>query len=317
MSSEKLPSRKREGLGEGSSTSSAMTDTSLPQPLPQAGGGSVRASLTLATQSLTPISDTPRLDAELLMAHALGTTRETLILSQLNTPTPLGFAPLLARRLAHEPLAYITGTRDFWTISLRVAPGVLIPRPDSETLIEAAVDHFGKQGPATILDLGTGSGALLLAALAQWPDATGRGVDQSEAALAIAQSNAAALGLASRATFTKGDWVDGVTGRYDLILCNPPYVETNADLSPEVLAEPHQALFAGADGMDDYRRLIPQLPPLLAAGGVIAVEIGATQAVAVSSLFKSTGLNPQVRKDLAGRDRAIVHFSLGKPPEST
>ena len=130
-----------------------------------------------ATQVFASVSDTPRLDAELLMAHALGVSREAMLLDALDTPAPADFEEFLIRRLAHEPVAYITGTRDFWTISLKIAPGVLIPRPDSETLIEAAVEHFGAASPQTILDLGTGSGALLLAALAQWPRATGLGID--------------------------------------------------------------------------------------------------------------------------------------------
>ena len=277
----------------------------------------VRASLQQATKILSAITDTPRLDAELLMAHALGVTREKLILSGLDHATPPSFDTLVDRRMHREPLAYITGTRDFWTIRLKVAPGVLIPRPDSETLIDAAVDHFGEQGPASVLDLGTGSGALLLAALAEWPAAKGLGIDNSDAALAIASDNASALGLAPRARFQKGDWAGGLTGSFDLILCNPPYVETGAELSPEVLAEPHGALFAGGDGLGDYRRLIPQLPKLLAPSGMIAVEIGASQAAAVTGLFDACGLATTTKQDLAGRNRAILHFSLGKPPEST
>ncbi|MEY2925961.1 MAG: hypothetical protein RL367_438 [Pseudomonadota bacterium] len=276
----------------------------------------VRATLQAATVSLAAVTDTPRLDAELLMMHALKISRQALILDQLDTLAPGGFAPLLARRLAREPIAYITGMRDFWTISLAVAPGVLIPRPDSETLIEAAIEYFGANGPRTVLDLGTGSGALLLASLAQWPGATGLGVDQSETALAIARTNAAALGLGNRAAFQKGDWATNLAGSFDLILCNPPYVETGADLAPEVLNEPHQALFAGADGLDAYRVIIPQLPGLMAPAGMIAVEIGQAQAPPVTRLFLTEGLSPQIRHDLAGRNRAIVHFSLGKASES-
>ena len=140
----------------------------------------MRAALAAATRRLAAVSDTPRLDAELLMAHALGTTREQLLLRHLDDSAPATFASLIDRRLTHEPVAYITGTRDFWTISLTVGPGVLIPRPDSETLIEAAVEHFAGRAPATILDLGTGPGTLLLAALAEWPDAYGLGIDESD-----------------------------------------------------------------------------------------------------------------------------------------
>ena len=272
----------------------------------------LRDALSQAAAALAEISDTPRLDAELLMAHALAMSREAMLLDALDAPVPAVFEELLVRRVAHEPVAYITGQRDFWTISLAVAPGVLIPRPDSETLIEAAVDHFGQEGPRTVLDLGTGSGALLLAALTEWPDARGLGIDASAEALAIASGNAARLGLASRARFAIGDWGEGIAERFDLVLCNPPYVETGTVLAPDVSDhEPATALFAGADGLDAYRRLVPQLPGLLSPGGMIALEIGATQADAVSALFLKAGLAPAVRQDLGGRDRAIVHFSLG------
>jgi release factor glutamine methyltransferase len=214
--------------------------------------------------------------------------------------------------MQHEPLAYITGTRDFWTITLNVAPGVLIPRPDSETLIEAAVAHFGNAGPRRVLDLGTGSGALLLAALAQWPEAKGLGLDASDGALSIAVANAVALCMADRATFQKGDWADGLSAQFDLILCNPPYVETTAILAPDVADfEPASALYAGVDGLDDYRRIIPQLPSLIAPGGLIAMEIGATQADAVKAIFNANGFPVTCAHDLAGRPRALLHFALG------
>ena len=271
----------------------------------------IRQSLASATALLDAVSDTPRLDAELLMADALGVARDTLLMRHLDGAVPAGFAALLDRRLANEPLAYITGIRDFWTITLRVAPGVLIPRPDSETLIEAAVAHFSSHAPKRILDLGTGSGALLLAALAQWSGAQGLGIDASEKALEQAEMNAIDLGMAERARFQTGDWAADVNGQFDLILCNPPYVETTATLSPEVMNEPHDALFAGKDGLDDYRRIIPQLPALIAPGGLIAVEIGHTQAAAVGALFAASGMQSKCAHDLAGRDRAILHFALG------
>ena len=278
---------------------------------------SLRDALNEATQRLASVSDTPRLDAELLMAHALGLSREALLLGSRDAPAPAGFDALVDRRAAHEPIAYITGTRDFWTISLAVAPGVLIPRPDSETLIEAALEYFASptgngRGPWSILDLGTGSGALLLAVLSEWPEADVLGIDASDLALEIASANARRLGLTPRVRFALGDWGAGLSERFDLILCNPPYIELGASLSADVIDyEPESALFAGSDGLDAYRRLIPQLPPLLSPEGAIAVEIGATQAAAVSDLFVSNGLTPLVRHDLGGRDRAIVHFSLG------
>lgn len=277
------------------------------------GGAPLRVAISAAAERIG--GDTPRLDAELLAAHALGISREELLLRHLDDPAPSEFDALVARRIADEPVAYITGTRDFWTISLSVGPGVLIPRPDSETLIEAALSHFGTQGPKTILDLGTGSGALLLAALDQWPDATGLGVDQSQAALAIARDNARRLGFADRAAFVHGDWAQGIDRRFDLVLCNPPYVECDAELAPEVTRfEPASALYAGRDGLDEYRRLAPETARLLAPGGLALFEIGASQGGGVSALFAVEGHAPMVLKDLAGRDRCIaIHASATNP----
>ncbi|WP_380873450.1 release factor glutamine methyltransferase [Sphingomonas sp. DBB INV C78] len=267
---------------------------------------SVAAALVVAAGRLVD-SDTPRLDAELLMAHALGISREAMLLGRLGDPVPAGFAGLIERRAAGEPVAYITGRRAFWTIELEVGPGALIPRPDSETLIEAAVEHFGKGGPKRILDLGTGPGTLLLAALAEWPEARGLGIDRSEQALAYARANAAALGLDGRAQFRLGDWAVDLEGQFDLVLCNPPYVEIGAALARDVAEhEPHSALFAGEDGLDDYRRLAPMLARLIAPGGLGAVEIGHQQAVAVTGLFKDLGLRCSVRQDLGRRDRCVL-----------
>ncbi len=276
-----------------------------PNPLPQAGGG-IRRSIVAATARFA-FSETARLDAELLMAHALGVSREALLLRHLDDPVPDGFAALVERRAAHEPIAYITGTRAFWTIDLAVGPGVLIPRADSETLIEAAIDHFGDRAPARILDLGTGPGTLLLAALDQWPAATGLGIDASDAALACARDNATRLGMTDRVTFRHGDWAAGVAEQFDLVLANPPYIGTSEPLPDEVRAhEPAAALFAGVDGLDAYRIIAPQLPALLAPGGVAIVEIGATQAEAVTALLVAQGLSVALRHDLAGRPRALV-----------
>ncbi|HEX8194245.1 MAG TPA: peptide chain release factor N(5)-glutamine methyltransferase [Allosphingosinicella sp.] len=267
----------------------------------------VREAVAAAAARLAAVSDTPLLDAELLMAHALGVEREALLLSHASDPAPDTLEPLLLRRLAHEPIAYILGTRGFWTIDLEVGPGVLVPRPDTETLLDAAVARFGKTGPKTILDLGTGSGALLLAALDQWPGATGHGRDASPEALAIAARNADRLGLSDRAAFSLGDWGEGLPGSFDLILCNPPYVETGADLPPDVRNwEPHRALFAGPDGLDDYRRLAPEIARLLALDGLACIEIGHEQAGAAGALFAAQGLRVALRKDLAGRDRCLV-----------
>ena len=268
----------------------------------------VARALSRATQRLRATSDTPRLDAELLMAAALGIGRDRLILDPPNPAIPATFLEMIDRRAAGEPIAYITGQRAFWTIDLEVGPGALIPRPDSETLLVAAVEHFaGTPGPARILDLGTGPGTLLLAALDEWPDATGLGVDVSVEALAYAHRNAARLGLAPRATFANGDWAAGVGGRFDLILCNPPYIADNAETGPGVAAfEPAEALFAGAEGLDDYRRLAPELARLIAPGGLAAIEIGFDQADRVAALFAGVGLDSVLARDLAGRPRALL-----------
>lgn len=241
------------------------------------------------------------------MAEALETSRQAMLLSRLDDDAPAAFEALVARREMAEPVAYILGKRTFWTVELEVGPGVLVPRPDSETLIEAALEHFGARGPRRILDLGTGPGTLLLAALDQWPEASGVGVDASEAALSYAARNAQRLGLASRAEMRIGDWGEGVEERFDLILCNPPYVEEGANLPRDVVAwEPHEALFAAPDGLAEYRRLAPQIPRLLSPGGIACVEIGAGQGSAVASLFEAAGLRVRSRKDLAGMDRCLV-----------
>ena len=268
---------------------------------------SVRAALNQAARALEAVSDSPRLDAELLAAHALGVSRESMILRHLGDPAPEALEALLARRLAHEPVAYITGRRAFWTIELAVGPGVLIPRPDSETLIEAAVEYFGARAPARILDLGTGPGTLLLAALAEWPEAQGLGVDASDVALDYARRNAATLGMAARASFRRGDWGEGLDGRFDLILANPPYIGTGEPLPEQVRRyEPGSALFAGAEGLDEYRRIVPDLRRLLAPGGGAVLEIGWTQAEPVSAIARNGGFAVTLYKDLGGRPRALL-----------
>ena len=278
-----------------------------PDPSPKGEGLSVRAALAAAAARLAPHSDTPRLDAELLMAHVLGIEREAMLLAGGDGTAPAGFETLLARREAGEPVAYITGRRAFWTIELEVGPGVLVPRPDSESLIEAALGYFGDKGPGRIIDLGTGPGTLLLAALDQWPDSTGIGIDASEAALAYARRNSERLGLSDRAEFRRGDWGAGIEERFDLVLCNPPYVESGAGLPRDVAAwEPPEALFAAADGLSEYRRLAPQIPRLLAPAGLACLELGAGQRDAVAALFEPARASLSSLKDLKGIERCLV-----------
>ena len=268
----------------------------------------ISRALSRATEQLGKVSDTPRLDAELLMAAALGIGRDRLILDAPKGEVPASFSGFVERRKSGEPVAYITGHRAFWTIDLEVGPGVLIPRPDSETLIAAAVEHFaGTQGPRRILDLGTGPGTLLLAALDEWPKATGLGIDASGAALEYARSNADRLGMRSRATLRVGNWARGLGEQFDLILCNPPYVASDAEVGPGVAEfEPAEALFAGSDGLDDYRRLAPQIGGLLAPGGLAAIEIGFDQAESAARLFEAQGLDPVLARDLGDRPRALI-----------
>jgi release factor glutamine methyltransferase len=267
----------------------------------------VRA-LADAARQLEGSSDTARLDSELLMAEALHIDRDRLILSPLERPVPKRFWDMVGRRKEGEPVAYITGRRAFWNIELHVGPGVLVPRPDSEVLIASAIEHFADgDGPRRILDLGTGPGTLLLAALDVWPNATGLGVDVSRRALSYASANARRLGFEARVKLVDGDWGQGVAEKFDLVLCNPPYIAEDADLGPGVREfEPDEALFAGRDGLDAYRALARQLPRLVDKAGLATIEIGSAQAGVVSALLGRDGLQPRVAQDLAGRDRALL-----------
>jgi len=261
-----------------------------------------------AARQLEKSSDTARLDAELLMAEALHIDRDKLILSPPDRKVPDRFWNMVERRQAGEPVAYITGRRAFWNVELHVGPGVLVPRPDSEVLIASAIEHFdGSDGPKRILDLGTGPGTLLLAAIDIWPKATGLGVDVSRQALSYASANARRLGFESRVRLIQGDWAKGLAESFDLVLCNPPYVPEDAELGAGVREyEPDEALFAGKEGLDAYRELAPQLPRLLNPGGLAAVEIGSDQADAVTELLTRDGLRASVANDLAGRPRAVL-----------
>jgi release factor glutamine methyltransferase len=185
---------------------------------------------------------------------------------------------------------------------------VLVPRPDSEVLIASAIEHFeGTPGPKRILDLGTGPGTLLLAALDVWPDATGLGIDVSRRALSYAAANTRRLGFEARVKWMQGNWAEGLAETFELILCNPPYIADGADLGAGVREfEPDEALFAGEEGLDAYRSLAPQLPRLLSPGALAAIEIGHDQARAVIALLARDGLRARVAEDLAGQPRAVL-----------
>jgi len=268
----------------------------------------IARALADATRQLSETSDTSRLDAELIMAEALHIDRDKLILSPPDRGVPKRFWIMVGRRARGEPIAYITGRRAFWNIDLHVGPGVLVPRPDSEVLIASAIEHFeGTNGPERILDLGTGPGTLLLAALDIWPNATGVGIDVSRRALSYASANARRLGFDVRLKFRIGNWAEGLKENFDLILCNPPYIAEGAELGPGVREfEPDEALFAGEHGLDAYRALAPQLPRLLNKDGFAAVEIGPDQSEAVTALLARDGLDATVANDLADRPRAVL-----------
>ncbi len=262
------------------------------------------AAQRLAAQGI----DSAALEARLLLAHALGVERH-VYLDRRSPIDPAAFEALLARRLAHEPLAFITGHQGFWTLDLAVSPDTLIPRADSETLILAAKDHCTPP-PRMILDIGTGTGALLLAALVEFPNAFGVGVDISAGAAGLAARNARATGLHDRAAFVCGTWDAALAGRFDLVLSNPPYIPSSeiAGLMPEVaLFEPASALDGGADGLDGYRALMALLPRVLAPSGIAVLELGAGQASAVTDLATRRGLTRVALKaDLGGIPRALV-----------
>jgi release factor glutamine methyltransferase len=266
-----------------------------------------REALADAAARLAAVQSVPRLDAEILMAAALGISIGDMLLKHADDPAPDGFESLVLRRLTGEPMGYVLGQVGFWSIDLACGPGALIPRADSETALDAAVAHFGGRAPSSIVDLGTGPGTLLLAALAQWPQARGLGVDLSEDALCYARANAGRLGLSSRAAFRLGNWAEGISETFDLILCNPPYVEDQAALIPGVVDwEPAIALFGGADGLDHYRVLASQFGGLLGPGGIVCLEIGAGQREAVSALMAAEGFTIESRSDLNGIPRCLI-----------
>lgn len=276
---------------------------------------SVDSTLRAASRRLAEAGiDNARLDARLLLGKVLGIGSPQLLAHPERVLTAAESAQvdmLVARRARREPLAHILGRREFWSLEFQVTADTLDPRPDSETVVEAALAEFpDRAAPLRILDLGTGTGCLLLALLSELPQATGIGVDCSEAALAVAHANGVALGLADRAAFRRARWGEGLDERFDLIVSNPPYIPSAQidRLMPEVARyEPRLALDGGADGLDGYRAIAGEIRRLLSAGGRLAVEFGATQADSVTTIFAAAGLTPAaLRRDLAGHPRCLL-----------
>lgn len=249
------------------------------------------------------------LDARLLLSHALGIAQDRLTLhlpDAISDAQAAAYEAALAARVARQPVAQIIGQRQFWGLTFRVTQDTLDPRPDTEALVAEAV----KAPFLNMLDLGTGTGCILLACLKSMPVARGLGVDISPAALDVARGNADALGLGARASFRASDWFSDVPGCYDLIVSNPPYIAADEmpGLAPEVRDwEPHLALTPGGDGLGPYRIIARDAPSRLMPGGRLLVEIGPTQGAAVAALFAAQGLQEiRVLPDMDGRDRVVV-----------
>lgn len=257
--------------------------------------------------------DTPVLDARLLIEAGAGVSRLEIVTDPRRAVTAEQVAAvdvLTRRRETREPVAHILGRKHFWKLELKVDASVLTPRPDTEFVVEAGLQHLPNDKPARVLDLGAGSGAILLSILHERPLATGVGVDVSGAALEVARANAQALGLSDRVVWRQGHWADGLEGGFDLVVSNPPYIASDAiaALEPEVSRyEPRLALDGGADGLDAYRAIVASLPRLLNPGAAFALEVGKDQADAVTALIKAQGLSTsEPRRDLAGIPRVVV-----------
>lgn len=266
------------------------------------------ALLRAATDRLSAagVADAAR-DARLIMRWAAGLGAASLAAvldDQPDADEAARYEAALLQRLARRPLSHITGQRAFWRHSFFVTPAVLDPRPETETLVAWALEG---PAPARILDLGTGSGCILLSLLDVWQQATGLGVDCSAAALDVATRNAASLGLSGRSTFRRGNWLDDIAGPFDMVVSNPPYLATHEldELSPEVTAEPVAALDGGPDGLGAYRAIAAALAEVLTPHGVAYLEIGPTQADAVSATFAAAGFGAALRHDLDGRARVL------------
>jgi len=257
--------------------------------------------------------DSARLDAGLILGAVLGVDRATLLAEntrRLSAQEIARFEALLARRLERRPLAQVLGHREFWSLDFLVTEATLDPRPDSETLVSAVLTACGTRPPARLLDLGTGTGCLLLSLLTEWPGTWGLGLDRSPEAAKVAALNAHRLGLGARAAIVVADWSSALRGTFDVVVANPPYIPEGdlAGLAPEVAVfEPRTALVAGADGLDDYRRIVRTLPDLLAPGGLVALEVGSGQADAVAGLLSAQGLVVSATvRDLAMVERVVL-----------
>lgn len=262
-----------------------------------------------------------RRDARLLTAHALGIAPQRVL---IDTEQPVtldqqsALAAITERRCQREPVSRILGSRGFWTLDLTLTPDTLDPRPDTETLVEAVLAaRPDQQAALRMVDFGTGSGCILLALLSEYPAAVGVGVDIAPGAVAAASANAERNGLADRASFQCGNWAEGLAeqGRaFDVIVSNPPYIATHemAALDPEVTRyDPLRALVSGPSGLEDYQRLIPQLSAVLAPGGLVALEVGFTQADSVAELLRSQGFSEVwTRADLGGVARCVMAQGL-------
>jgi len=259
--------------------------------------------------------DSPELDARLLVGHALGLDNTALTIDSgrdLGEDGAHALATLVARRLGREPVARILGIKEFWGLPLRLNEATLVPRPETETVVEAALAAIDGDGPRTrafrIADIGTGSGALLVALLSELPNAIGIGTDVSRDALAAARDNASRLGFSSRAVFAACDFGAALAGSFDLVVSNPPYIASAeiALLPPEVRHDPRRALDGGADGLGCYRAIAGQAPKLLKPTGHLVVELGIGQESPVAALFRSAGLvSAPVHPDLSGIPRAL------------
>lgn len=283
--------------------------------MPEMISNTIATTLADAVGRLRDVgADSPELDARVLLRHVTGRDDAWLIANsdaEIDAMAMGSFAELLERRERREPVSQIVGVREFWSRTFRVTPDVLTPRPDTETLIETVLTRIeDRDAPLRILDLGTGSGCILLTLLAECPNATGLGVDMSPAALEVAAANAEALGLSERAQWQEADWCEGVEGPFDVIVSNPPYIAGYElrHLEPEVGEyEPNMALNGGADGLAAYRRIIPSLKRLGTGRSVIAMEVGQGQARGVAALGRVAGLQiAETNQDIARRVRVIT-----------